>query len=267
MNKYPIGIFDSGVGGLTVCKAIKKLLPNENIIYFGDTLRFPYGTRSIESVVRYSREIVKYFNSRKVKMIVCACNTASAVALPTLIEENDIPIVGVIQAGARAATRKIKSGKVGVIATRATVNSGAYERAIHAKHPELEVLQKHASILVSLVEEGWHEGEIARLATKEYVKSLYDEGVRTLILGCTHFPLLKKPISEVFPDIYQIDTGYEVAQDVKSILYEKNLANNSIDSTIELYASDITENIKRLKKIFFGGNGITLECLRLSEKI
>lgn len=267
MNQQPIGIFDSGVGGLTVCHAIKDLLPNENIIYFGDTMRFPYGTRSIDTVIRYSREIVSYFRSRNVKMVVCACNTASAAALPVLIEENDIPVVGVIQAGARAACQRIKKGKIGVIATRATVKSEAYVRAIHENHPELDVIQQHATVLVSLVEEGWNNNDVAKIAAKKYLQELYEQDVRTLILGCTHFPLLKQAISEIYPEIEQIDTSYEISLEVKSILNEKNLANKSAGGTIELYASDMTETVSRLKKIFFGGNGIKLEQLKISGKI
>ncbi|MGL4369054.1 MAG: glutamate racemase [Spirochaetota bacterium] len=267
MDNRPIGIFDSGVGGLTVCKAVRDLLPGENIIYFGDTMRFPYGTRSIDTVVRYSREIVSYFRSRDVKMVVCACNTASAAALPLLAAENDIPVIGVIQAGARAACSRSNNGKIGVIATRATVKSGAYINAIHELRPEISVIQQHATLFVSLVEEGFTDHEMSRLAAKEYLQKMYGSGIRTLILGCTHFPLLKDCIHSVYNDIELIDSGLEIAREVCRILAEKNLANPGTDGNIELYASDITETILNLKEMFFGKNGAKLEQFIISGKI
>lgn len=266
MDKRPIGIFDSGVGGLTVCKAIRDKLPSEDIIYFGDTLRFPYGTRAIETVIRYSREITDYLKSRNVKMIVIACNTSSAAALDILRKENSIPIVGVIEAGARAACARIKNGKLGVIATRATVKSGSYVRAIEAINSGIETIQQHASLFVSLTEEGWTEGDIVKLAAKEYIQDMHDKGVRTLILGCTHFPLLKKAINEVYRDMDLVDTGEEIAIEVQSILKEKNLANNKKHGEITLYASDITETFQRLKSMFFGDNTIEAQKLVIEGK-
>jgi glutamate racemase len=266
-NDQPIGIFDSGVGGLTVCKEIRDLLPQEDLIYFGDTMRFPYGTRSIDTVIRYAREITEYFRTRNVKMIVCACNTASAAALPTLIAENSLPVVGVVQAGARAACRLVSTGKIGVIATRATIKSEAYIRAIHGMCSDVEVLQQHATLFVSLVEEGLFDSNIARLCVKEYLNDFYNKQVRTVILGCTHFPLMKKVILETYPDMTLIDTGREIALEVRAILKQKNLANKKTTGTIELYASDITDTIYRLKEFFFGANGTKLEQFIISEKI
>ncbi len=260
----PIGIFDSGIGGLTVCREINKLLSDENIIYFGDTARFPYGTRSPETIIRYSRETADYLLSRKVKMMVIACNTSSATALETLRKEYTIPIIGVIDAGARAACGRLSGDTIGVIGTRATVKSGAYTQAIHAINPSTRVLQHHATLFVSLTEEGLTDGEIARLAVKEYIHQLYEKGVRTLILGCTHFPMMKNSINHVYPGMDLVDTGIEIAYEVDSILKEKNLANTGEKGkkgNIELYASDITETMLRLKDVFFGGNGITINKL------
>ncbi len=251
MDNRPIGIFDSGVGGLSVCKAIKDALPAEDIIYFGDTNRFPYGTKAIETVIRYSREITAYLISKNVKMIVVACNTASAAALNVLKSENPIPIIGVIEAGARAAGKRAKDKKIGVIATRATVASDSYIKAIKSMMPDAEILQQHATIFVSLVEEGWINDDIAKLAVKKYINGMYTSGIRTLILGCTHFPLLKKAINEVYPDISLIDTGEEIALEVKKILKEKNIENSGRKGNITLYASDITDTIERLKDLFF----------------
>jgi glutamate racemase len=254
MDSRPIGIFDSGVGGLSVCKAIKDAMPAEDIIYFGDTNRFPYGTKAIETVIRYSREITAYLIGRNVKMIVVACNTASAAALNVLKKENDIPIIGVIDAGARAACKKANGKKIGVIATRATVASESYINAIKSILPDIKVIQQHASIFVSLVEEGWIDDDIARLAVKKYIHDMYSNGVRTLILGCTHFPLLKKAINDVYPDISLIDTGEEIALEVNIILKEKNIENSRAGGNITLYASDITDTIERLKNMFFGAD-------------
>ncbi len=253
-----IGIFDSGVGGLTVCKAVHDLLPSENIIYFGDTARFPYGTRSSETIIKYSTEIAEYLISRGVKMIVIACNTSSAAALEHLRNSYDIPIIGVIDAGAKAAVQKLKGDIIGVIGTRATVQSGSYVRAIKKIMPDIKILQQQATLFVSITEEGLTDTEIAKLTAREYIQDMYNSGVRTLILGCTHFPLLKKSICEVFPDIELVDTGIEIAYEVQTILKEKNLENTKgigHKGNIELFASDLTETLQRLKEVFFGNHG------------
>ncbi|MEW6525707.1 MAG: glutamate racemase [Spirochaetota bacterium] len=261
MDSRPIGIFDSGIGGLTVCKAINKLLPGENLIYFGDTARFPYGTRSAETLIRYARQITSYLLSRDVKMIVIACNTSSAAALPTLQQENTIPIIGVINAGARAACKRVHNNLIGVIGTRATVNSKSYEKAIHAINPAITVIQQHATLLVSLIEEGWIEDDVTRLTIQRYLHHMIDQDLKTLILGCTHFPILKNTIHEVYPQLDLVDTGEEIAKEVNEILIKKNLANNSSSGTIELYASDITDTMQNLKKLFFNGHDVPIEKL------
>jgi glutamate racemase len=264
MSDKPIGIFDSGVGGLTVCKSIHDMLPGENIIYFGDTARFPYGTRSKETIIKYSREITEYLLSRKVKMIVIACNTASAAALETIRNNYDIPVIGVIEAGAKAACKRLKGNHIGVIATRATVNSESYIKEIKKIKPEIKVFQQQATLFVQITEEGLVDSEIAKIAAKNYLQEMYDEGVRTLILGCTHFPLLKNTINKVYEDLDLVDTGMEIAYEVKKILKEKNLEikdKTDYKGTIELYASDITETYQRLKDTFFGKEEITISKL------
>lgn len=266
MDSRPIGIFDSGVGGLTVCKAVHDLLPSENIIYFGDTARFPYGTRSIDTVIRYSREIADYFITRDVKMIVIACNTASAAALDELKKNYRRPVIGVIDAGVRAACNRPGTGVLGVIATRATVNSESYVKAIKKLHPAIKVIQSHASLFVSLTEEGWIDDEITRLAAKKYIQDMYDKGARTVILGCTHFPLLKKAINDVYPDLDLVDTGIEVAGEVRDIIRQKNLENIGGTGNIELYASDITDTLQRLQEMFFGKNGRAIQKLVIMGK-
>jgi len=266
MSDKPIGIFDSGIGGLTVCKAVHDLMPSEHLIYFGDTARFPYGTRSQETIIRYSREITEYLISRGVKMIVVACNTASAAALDTLRDDYNIPFTGVIEAGARAACQRCNGDSIGVVATRATVRSKSYIREINQIQPHITVEQQQGTLFVTLTEEGLTDHEITRLASREYLQEMYDRGVRTLILGCTHFPLLKKAIGDVFPDLTLIDTGVEIALDIQSILTEKNLAITSETNkvgTIELYTSDVTESMQNLKRIFFGGNGTEISQLNI----
>jgi glutamate racemase len=271
MDPRPIGVFDSGVGGLTVCKAMKDIMPGEHIIYFGDTGRFPYGTRSIETIIRYSREITEYLKSRDVKMIVIACNTSSAAALDVLRRENNIPVLGVIDAGARAACKKAgidsHGGLIGVIATRATVKSESYVKAVQSISPRIKVLQRHATIFVSLTEEGWIDEEITRLAAKKYIQDIFDEGVRVLVLGCTHFPLLKKAIKDVYPEIELVDSGVEVAWEAQRILAEKSLENSGGDGGIELYTSDITDSMERLKELFFGNNGTKISKLIIDSRI
>jgi len=264
VDDRPIGVFDSGVGGLTVCAAVRDRLPGEHIIYFGDTGRFPYGTRSGETIIRYSLEIADYLVRRNVKMIVIACNTASAVALDTLRSRVPVPVMGVIGAGARAACGRMGGGAVGVIGTRATVASGSYVKAVQAVRPGTAVLQQHASLLVSLVEEGWTDDEVTRLAARRYIDGLYDAGVRTLILGCTHYPLLKGAIRAVYPDLDLVDIGVEIALEVQAVLREKNLENAGLSGTIELYASDVTDTMQRLKNLFFGDDGSVLRKLVIS---
>lgn len=267
MSDKPIGIFDSGVGGLTVCKAVNELLPGENIIYFGDTARFPYGTRSRETIINYSREITGYLRSRDVKMIIIACNTSSAAALDILQKENTVPIIGVVEAGARAACRRTLNGPIGIIATRATVNSGSYIRAIHAINESIPVHQQQATLFVTLAEEGLTDHPIARLAAREYLDNMYRQGVRTVILGCTHFPLLKKAIVDEFPEISLVDTGEEIALEVEQILRKKNLENPGAGEhkgTVELYASDITDTMQQLKNVFFRCNGNAIQKLTIT---
>jgi glutamate racemase len=194
-------------------------------------------------------------------MVVVACNTASAAAINVLKNENSIPVIGVIDAGARAACKRASGNKIGVIATRATVASGSYIKAIKSIMPDAEVIQQHATIFVSLVEEGWTNDDIARITAKKYIDNMYTDGVRMLILGCTHFPLLKKAINEVFPDIALIDTGEEIAIEVKKILHEKNIENSGAKGNIILYASDITDTIERLKNMFFGSDSTRITKL------
>ncbi|MBJ6726462.1 glutamate racemase [Geomesophilobacter sediminis] len=250
-----IGIFDSGVGGLTVLKAITAALPQEDTIYLGDTARVPYGTKSPETVIRYSRQIASYLMSHDIKLLVVACNTASAVALPTLRRELAIPIVGVIEPGARAAAAATRSGKVGVIGTAATVKSSAYTKAIKKINPEIEVVTRACPLFVPLAEEGWIDNEVARLTAQTYLKPLLDEGVDTLVLGCTHYPILKGTIAEVMgPEVTLVDSAEQTALTVAQILGERKLLRpEGEQGNHHYYVTDIPAGFIRVGNRFLGG--------------
>ena len=196
----PIGVFDSGVGGLTVVREIIRQLPSENIVYFGDTARVPYGTKSRDTIINYSEQIVHFLMTKQVKAIVVACNTATSYALDVLKEKIDIPIIGVVQPGALVAANTTKNGRVGVIATEATVGSGIYPSVIHGYNPDIQVTQKACPLLVSLVEEGWTDDPVTDEVIRRYMDSLKKSGVDTLVLGCTQYPLVRKSIGRLLGD-------------------------------------------------------------------
>lgn len=214
-----IGIFDSGVGGLTVLKEIVAKLPWENIIYLGDTARVPYGIRSAETVTRYSFENTNFLLAQEIKLLVIACNTATAISLDEVKKEYPLPVIGVLEPGARAAVAATRSRRVGVIGTEATIASGAYEKAIKRLAPDVEVTSVACPLFVSLAEEGWTDNDVAALVAEKYLASLSGTGIDTLVLGCTHYPLLKAVISRaVGGSITLIDSATETAKDVSSVL-------------------------------------------------
>lgn len=251
-----IGIFDSGVGGLTVLKEVVRALPQEDTIYLGDTARVPYGTKSPETVVRYSRQIARYLLNRDIKLLVVACNTASAVALSALQQEFSIPIVGVIEPGARAAAAATKTGKVGVIGTAATVASSAYTKAIKRINPEIEVVNRACPLFVPLAEEGWVDNEVARLTAGIYLEDLKKHGVDTLVLGCTHYPILKEVIAEVMgPDVTLVDSAEQTALTVAAILAEQGLLRPRGErGNHHYYVTDIPAGFIRVGNRFLGGD-------------
>jgi glutamate racemase len=213
-----IGIFDSGVGGLTVFREIARALPREALVYLGDSARVPYGTKSPATVVRYSLEAAAHLMSRNVKMLVVACNTATAAALPTLREQLPIPVIGVVEPGARAAVERT-SGVVGVIATEGTVRSRAYTHAIKALDPDIEVIESAAPLFVPLAEEGWANTHVAREVAEIYLEPLIDAGIDTLVLGCTHYPILRGTIEMVVGDsVHIVDSAETTAQVVREAL-------------------------------------------------
>ena len=251
-----IGIFDSGVGGLTVLKEVVQALPQEDTIYLGDTARVPYGTKSPETVVRYSRQIARYLYSRDIKLLVVACNTASAVALAALQQEFDIPVVGVIEPGARAAAEATKSGKVGVIGTAGTVASSAYTKAIKRINPDIEVLSRACPLFVPLAEEGWVDNEVARLTARIYLEDLKKHGVDTLVLGCTHYPILKEVIAEVMgAGVTLVDSAEQTALTVARILAEQGLLRPKGErGNHHYYVTDIPAGFIRVGNRFLGGD-------------
>ena len=220
----PIGVFDSGVGGLTVVKELMEQLPDERIIYYGDTARVPYGNKSRETVIRYSREIADFLCEQKVKAIVVACNTASALALDELTKTVPVPIIGVVKPGARAAAEATVKGRIGVIATKATVNSGIYEEYLKAKKPEIRVFAKACPLFVPLVEEGLTDDPITDSIIHRYLDGLLEEGIDALVLGCTHYPLLKDSIARaVGRNVMLVNPAFETARSFKELLTEKGL--------------------------------------------
>ena len=250
----PIGVFDSGLGGLTVAHAIMRQLPSESIVYFGDTARVPYGPKSPETVRRYSREITAFLLEQGVKAIVVACNTATAHALPVLRDELDVPVIGVVEPGARAAVRATRTGHIGVIGTAGTIRSQAYVRAIHAEAPEAHVTALACPLFVPLVEEGWTNHEAAHLIAEEYLRPLVEDQIDTLVLGCTHYPLLKPLIGEIVGrSVRLIDSAEETAIDTRRMLDANGLAASVGEPSYRFVASDDPQQFLTLGRRFFGG--------------
>ena len=221
----PIGVFDSGVGGLTVAAALRDLLPGENIFYIGDTARVPYGGKSQQTIERYAVEITGLLLAENAKMIVVACNSASALAIPRLEEMLKIPVIGVIMPGAKAAINATRKKRIGVIGTRATIYSRAYERAIQALNPDVQVISQACPMLVPLIEEGWLDDPITDQVVRRYLEKLVREDIDTLVLGCTHYPLLTEAIAKfVGPDIKLVDSARNCAVAVKELLKKEKIA-------------------------------------------
>ena len=223
-RERPIGVFDSGIGGLTVVSALRRFLPNERIHYLGDTARVPYGGKSAATVERYSLEITAMLLEEDCKAIVVACNTASALALTTLEERVPVPVIGVIRPGAEAAVAATRNRHIGVIGTRATIRSGAYERAICALDPEVEVTARACPLFVPLIEEGWLEGETTDQIVRQYLQPLVEDGVDTLVLGCTHYPLLRAAIGKFLGEsVRLVDSAENCARAVSCLLEKDDL--------------------------------------------
>ncbi|HUP18976.1 MAG TPA: glutamate racemase [Gemmatimonadota bacterium] len=250
----PVGIFDSGIGGLTVMHALMDRLPGEALVYFGDTARVPYGPKSPATVTRFAIENVELLVGYGVKAVVVACNTATAHALDTLRERFDLPIVGVVGPGARAAVAATRSGRVGVIGTHGTIASGAYERSLKALRPDIEVVSRACPLFVPLAEEGLIDHPAARLIAEEYLAPLRDEEIDTLILGCTHYPLLEGVIGETLgAGVRLIDSAEETARETATLLVERGLAGARNEPAHRWLVSDLPDQFLRVGGRFLGG--------------
>ncbi len=246
----PIGVFDSGVGGLTVAREIIRQLPNEKIIYFGDTARVPYGSKSKENIIKFSRQIIRFLRSKNVKAIVVACNTASAIALEEIRHEIDIPIIGVVKPGAKVASSNTKNKRIGIIATEATINSNIYTDVIHENDREITVFGKACPLFVPLVEEGLLEDPVTDEIAMRYLNDLKSKDIDTLILGCTHYPLLRKTVGKIIGDnVNLVNPAYETAKSLKELLVNQGIAagdEHQYESEMyEFYVSDTAEKFKK----------------------
>jgi glutamate racemase len=260
-SKKPIGVFDSGLGGLTVLSELTRLLPNEDTIYVGDTARVPYGTKSPEVIRRYAAEVALFLMRRRVKMLVAACNSVSSVALPGL-KKLPVPVLGVIEPGARAAVRATRNHRIGVIGTPATIRSQSYKR--ESRDPLASVVSQACPLFVPVVEEGWVDRPAALSIAREYLKPLQSARIDTLVLGCTHYPLLKKVIRKVMGrGVMLIDSGRETAAAVKASLEEHGLlADGRRTGSRLFFSSDDEQRFKEMSRQFLGWKAMTVRRVR-----
>ena len=248
-----IGVFDSGIGGLTVLRAIGELLPHEHLIYLGDTARYPYGGKSAETVRRYSLENADFLIEKDLKMLVVACNTSAAAALDVVSAHVDVPVVGVIEPGARVAVKQTRNRKIGIIATEGTIASGAYTRALKRLDPELEIYTRACPLFVHLAEEGWVDNEVARTTAALYLASLKRSGIDTLVLGCTHYPLLAGVIADVMGDkVTLVDSARTTAEAVREMLVRYGLVRRSGSASVSFFVTDVPDRFIKVGARFMG---------------
>ena len=251
MDNRPIGIFDSGLGGLTCVKRVMELLPGEDIIYFGDTGRVPYGSRSAETIVKYVRQNIRFLKTFDIKFIIIACGTASSAALPLIRDEFDIDIAGVLEPTCKKAVELTKCGKIGVLGTAGTIKSGKYLQTLREQNPQLEIHSKACPMFVPLVENGYLDSPATRIIAEEYLLPLKEKGIDTLILGCTHYPLLKPLIQDVMGSrVNLVDAGGETALFVQKYLEENDLLSNREQGKAKYYVSDVADGFANLAGMF-----------------
>ncbi len=250
----PIGVFDSGIGGLTVVRSLKEILPSEEIVYLGDTARLPYGTKSAETIRRFAHEDTEFLLDRQVKMVIVACHSATSAALPFLKKDYKLPIIGVIEPGARAAVKLTANRRIGVIGTPATISAGEYERAILAVDPNVRVIAKSTPLFVPLVEEGWVDRPVTHQIIAEYLTSFKQDKVDTLLLGCTHYPLLAPALDRFFEHkVKLVDSGDETAQTAHEVLEKmKLLRSSSHKGGCRFYLTDLSPNFRTIGERFLG---------------
>lgn len=254
MSERAVGVFDSGVGGLTVLRELRRHLPDEQLVYLGDTARVPYGTKSAPTVCRYAAEAARFLIGQHVKLIVVACNTASAVALDQLSRDFQVPIVGVIEPGARRAVDVTRRGRIGVIGTEGTIRSQAYDREIRRIRPDVSVFSTACPLFVPFAEEGWADHDIAHIAAREYLEPLLDHDIDSLVLGCTHYPLLKRTLQKtVGDDVVLIDSAEETAKTVAALLGQQQLHRRRASHAAPRYfVTDIPDRFKKVGGAFLG---------------
>ena len=255
MDERPIGVFDSGLGGLTAVRALRRLLPSEDLIYFGDTARVPYGGRSRETILKYARQDVAFLRSFDLKAILIACGTVTTTSLEALQAENDLPILGVVEPSCREALSATRNSRIGMAATLASVRSGAYERTLQALRPQVSVTSRPCPLFVPLVENGrFRPGDVViETVAREYMEPLQAAGVDTLILGCTHYPLLRDVLGGILgPDVTLIDSGAASAKALRRMLEERGLLASRQQGTARFYVSDRPEDFERIASVFLG---------------
>ena len=266
----PIGVFDSGVGGLTVAREIMRQIPNEKIIYFGDTARVPYGSKSQKTVTRYSEQIVRFLRTFQVKTIVVACNTASAYALDTLEKDIDIPIVDVIKPGAKMATEVTRNGRIGVLATEATISSQMYTKYITNLNRSITIYEKACPLFVPLVEEGLWEDPVTDEIVRRYLTELIDIDIDTLILGCTHYPLIRSTLRRIIGDkVTLVNPAYETAVELRQLLSEMNILNEETpglgSNQYQFYVSDKAEKFVRFANSIINYGILSAKTVNIEE--
>jgi len=252
LNKNPIGIFDSGIGGLTVAREIRRILPNEDIVYLGDTARLPYGTKSVDAIIQFSLENTQFLMSRNAKSIVIACYSSTSVALDIVKKSVSVPVIGVIKPGVKKALGVSKTGRIGVIGTSLTIYSGAYEKEFRKINDKCEVLGKACPLFVPLVEEGWLDHPAAELIAQSYLTPLKSDNIDTLLLGCTHFPLLMNVFTKIMGDINYVDASREVGVTLAQELKQLNLEHPGRGGTLSIYLTDLSMNFKEIGERFLG---------------
>ena len=253
MRNHPIGVFDSGLGGLTAVREIQRIMPGEDIIYFGDTGRVPYGNRSRETIIRYTKDDIDFLLKHDIKLIIAACGTASSVALPQLQDKYDIKIMGVLESACKRAVRVTKNNRIGVIGTSGTIKSGKYTELINYLSPGAKVFSNACPMFVPLVENGYADSEAARIIAKDYLIPLKNENVDTLILGCTHYPLLTGVISDIMGDeVALLSPGALAAEDARKYLEKENLLSQKERGNSKFFVSDSVENFASLGSTFLG---------------
>lgn len=269
-KEAPIGVFDSGVGGLTVAREIMRQIPQERIVYFGDTARVPYGSKSTDTLIRYTRQIIRFLKTRGVKAIVVACNTASAVALEAVRDELDIPIIGVVRPGAKVAVAATKNKKIGIIGTETTVKSQMYVKLIQQLEPEATVLGKACPLFVPLVEEGWTKDPVTEEVARRYLTDLQKSDIDTLILGCTHYPLLRHMVGEIMGEqVTLVNPAYETALELRALLEREGIANDgenkNFENPYEFFVSDAAEKFKNFANSILPCDVTSIKQINIEE--